>query len=217
MNDALTLPWQIQLSLAAGYATYMLAYRGIRSHHKPIDVAFLAIAFGLIATGALYLLPSDHPVFSAVAAFGVSMLAGLLWRAVGALWLGKALRYFDVSWANDDPSAWTSVTTQNSKIYLSQICVLTDRGEWLNCTDTSRFADEPFGPCVLGPTGDVSIYVTDEESADGTTSENAHVTNPEYGARMTYIPAGKVQRVAFRFKKRELPARRWWGLRRIRG
>src|SRR3546814_2103205 len=50
----LSLPWQIQVALGAGYLAYLVAYSGIRDHHKGIDVPFRAIAFGLVATLLLY-------------------------------------------------------------------------------------------------------------------------------------------------------------------
>jgi hypothetical protein len=49
--DLLALPWQVQLTLASGYAAYALAYSGIRAHHQTIDVAFATLVFGLVATG----------------------------------------------------------------------------------------------------------------------------------------------------------------------
>ena len=56
MPDALlNLPWQIQLSLASGYAAYLLCYVGIRAKHTAVDVTFLTLTFGLIATGVYFL------------------------------------------------------------------------------------------------------------------------------------------------------------------
>ena len=37
--ELLNLPWQIQVSLASGYAGYMLAYTGMRENHRTIDSA----------------------------------------------------------------------------------------------------------------------------------------------------------------------------------
>lgn len=46
----LNLPWQIQFSLASGYAAYLVANTGNREHHQPVDVAFSTLLFGLFAT-----------------------------------------------------------------------------------------------------------------------------------------------------------------------
>jgi len=52
----LNLPWNIQIALASGYAAYLLGYRGVRAAHKAIDIAFITLVFGLVATGVIVLL-----------------------------------------------------------------------------------------------------------------------------------------------------------------
>jgi len=80
----LSMPWEIQVALGSGYLAYALAYLGIRDHHKPIDTAFRAIAFGLCATSVLTLLPTTYGVWRIAAAVLVSVVSGALWRYWGA-------------------------------------------------------------------------------------------------------------------------------------
>lgn len=198
MPDLLSSPWQIQLALGSGYAAYLLAYMGRREHHKAIDTTFRTLAFGLVATVIISLL-TTLPVYVVVpAAFVPTILAGALWRKFGMTMYDWAVRKADVSWSDDTPTAWQSITVCNSKHFVSQISVQLEDGSWLRCIDTRRFEDSPFGPATFGSNGDVAIYVTDEESATGEDVDIGNVDEPYWGPRLTYIPASRIRRVALR-------------------
>ena len=193
------LPWQLQLALGAGYAAYIIAYSGIRDHHKGADIAFRSIAFGLVTPAAFAIMPAWVAWVQVAVAVTATVAAGLLWRFLGMAIVSNALRRFDVSWADDVPSAWTTVAIQNSRHRLSQIAVQMDDGSWLYCDDTSGFAVAPFGPCRFGLNGDVALYVTSEEDAAGTVTHHEAVQDAAWGDRITFVPASKVKRVALRY------------------
>jgi hypothetical protein len=199
MTDLLKLSWQIQLALGAGYAAYMLCYVGIREHHKPIDTTFKAVVFSLIASATLWLTREWTPIEAGATAFAASLAAGLLWRLVGINGFRTILRVRDVSWADDSPSAWHSLTSGNSRYRMSQISVLTDDNLWLTCDDVFEFDKDPFGPVLLGPTGDVALFITGEQPEGGTETPHKAVRFDGFGSRMTYIPASKIRRIAFRY------------------
>lgn len=194
----LSLPWQIQVALGCGYTAYILAYSGIRDHHKGIDTAFRATAFGLVATLVLFLTPDWRAPLAIMAAFMASVATGLIWRRWGVRALQSTLRGLDVSWADDMPSAWATIALQNNRHPVSQIAVHLDDGTWLNCADTRPFVDDPFGPCTMGANGDVALYVTQEIEPDGTSSDNPGIRHPSEGVRITYVPASRVRRVTIR-------------------
>lgn len=208
----LALPWHIQVALASGYLAYMLAYAGLRDHHKPVDTAFRAIAFGLVASAVLFVAPRDHPILSSLAAVALTVGAGVIWRLVGILATRQTLRALDVSWADDAPSAWATITASNSRYLVSQISVLTDDGVWLHCDQAGPFADDPFGPVVFGPNGDIGLYVTSEQKDDASAPLPHNAVRAEgFGSRLTYVPASRVKRVAIRHLPPEPSAvRRWW-------
>lgn len=197
-ENLLTLPWQIQVALGSGYAAYMLAYVGIRDHHKGVDVAFRAIAFGLLASATLYVTRTWPPLLGAVTAFIASVALGLGWRYFGIAHLRKALRRANISWADDTPTAWATIASANSQHKLTQVAVLMEDGTWLNCSKLGLFNDDPFGPCILGQVGDVALYVTDEVDAKGEVEKADTVRDPDYGVRLTYVPASKIKRIAVR-------------------
>ena len=193
----LVAPWQIQVALGSGYAAYMAAYTGIRAHHQGVDVTFRAIAFGLIATVVLMLVPIDRPVTAIVAAFGATLGAGLCWRRFGMHCWERSLRGGDISWGDDTPSAWVRMIS-DQRHYVSQISVLTKDDRWLRCDDTERFRDAPLGPCVLGTNGDIILYLTHVKDAEGT--REVQVLDEYHGARSTYIPVDEIRQVNIRRK-----------------
>lgn len=197
----LSLPWEIQIALGSGYLAYALAYLGIKDHHKPIDTAFRTIAFGLCATTVLALLPATYGFWRVTTAVLASLVSGALWRywiADGIQWL---IRKADLSWSDETPSAWSKITLHNSRTYVSQISIQLDDDSWLFCNDTRQFAEAPYGPCVLGPNGDVAIYATHKCRPGEEIVPDADVRDPYHGDKLTYVPAGKIRRVSLRMLK----------------
>jgi hypothetical protein len=113
----------------------------------------------------------------------------------------RALKAADICWIDDFPSALMSITTQE-KYYIRQISVQLDDQSWVHCNDASLFMNSPFGPCSIGESGDLGIYATSVELADGTIRALEGVRNEEWGDEITYIPAARVKRVGFRYSKR---------------
>lgn len=198
----LNLPWEIQLALGSGYAAYMLAYLGIREHHKAIDVTFRAIAFGLCTTAVLTLIPPQYGWKRIALAIAAAILSGVLWR----YWLGDGVQWLvrklNLSWADETPSAWSRITQHNRQFYYSQITVLLDDDSCVSCNDTRPFDAAPFGPCTLGPTGDVAMYVTHKAGATGGFEEVSRVRDEHQGDELTYIPASRIRKVKVRLMRR---------------
>ena len=211
----INLPWQIQLALGSGYASYLLSYTGIREHHKTADKTFLTLSFGLIATGTLAVLNSHLGfVLSGSIAFLLSCGSGIFWRKYGRVLFSSIIRRGDLSWSNDDPSALASLL-DDTRNNVSQIAVLTKDGDWLRCDDTDLFASSPFGPCKIGPNGDVALYMTHLQKKGEVEKKLNSTRDADFGDRMTYIPCDSIQRINFRFKavpSHRLKAGGFWGL-----
>jgi hypothetical protein len=198
VEELLKLSWQTQVALGSGYAAYMLAYVGIREHHKAVDVTFRAIVFGLAASLCLYLKPFNSAVWDSVVGATAALVAGIAWRYLGINSLRRVLRWANVSWADDTPTAWTTISSANSQHQLTQLSILMDDGTWLSCARVGDFNDAPFGPCVLGQTGDIALYVTQETELDKEPREQVTVRDDDYGVRLTYIPAARIKRISMR-------------------
>lgn len=195
----LNLPWKIQVALASGYAAYLLGYRGVRSAHKAIDTAFITLIFGLVATSVIVILDGKNIVLIISAAFVTTCISAILWRKFFSLWLHSLMHRFDITWANDDPSALATLSS-NSRYPLTQIAVELEDGTWLRCDDTAKFIGAPFGPVILGPKGDIAFYLTHQEAPGADAKELTSVRDPNYGDRITYIPANQIRRITFRHK-----------------
>jgi hypothetical protein len=197
MAEYANLPWQIQVSLASGYAAYMLAYLGMKESHRTIDTTFLVLAFGLIATGALWVLTDQPNLVAGVSAFVLTLTGAFLWRK----WGMDAVRWFfrltDMSWLNNDPSALATLT-RSTKYYVKQIGVELDDGTWLTCEDAAQFADAPFGPCAIGPSGDIGLYLTHIEKRGRKQKRLSTVRDSVHGDRITYIPATRIRQITVR-------------------
>lgn len=211
-HELLELPWKVQLVLASGYAGYLVAYAGIRSHHKAMDSAAISLIFGLIATLVMFLMggigrwpggagatDSLGTVISGAVAFAVTLLSAAVWRR----WLRVAWEEFlhsqRVSWSNDDPTALQTLSAGTTH-HVTQIAVLLDDGTWLCCDDTAAFRDAPYGPCLIGQSGDVAIYLTSIASAEADARPQPNVRNEHYGDLITYVPAARIRRITLRHR-----------------
>jgi hypothetical protein len=195
--DFLRLPWEIQVALASGYAAYALAYTGLRDRQRTIDIAFLSLVFSVPATIIFGVLTSKSPVITIPLAFVAAFGVALIWRKYLRPLMFPILKKFNVTWSDDDPSALATLSG-NSKFRITQIAVLLDDGTWLRCDDARKFSDAPFAPYLLGLNGDVALYLTHEETADGKVKTLATVRDPGYGDRITYVPSSHVKRITIR-------------------
>jgi hypothetical protein len=197
--DFLNLSWTVQVALASGYLAYAIAYAGLKNRHSTLDTAFITLAFSLVATTILYVLSLAGQIISSGAAVSASLAAGVAWRKWGRDTYRWAAREFDLSWANDDASALDSLTG-NTTNYLTQIAVQLDDGTWLRCDDTMKFSDAPHGPALIGPNGDIALYLTHEDAADGTSKEMKFTRDAYYGDLVTYVPASRIKLITLRHK-----------------
>lgn len=198
-TEWLLATWQLQVAIGSGYTAYMIAYIGIRSHHQPIDTTFRTIAFSVVSTAIMLWLSDLSQATVIAAAFGGTVLAGLLWRRFGmGLW-EAVLRFLDVSWADDTPSAWARMSA-DQRHYITQLSVLTTEGVRLRCQDAKQCSDLPLGPCVLGTNGDVLMYVTHIKRPGEEERESEHLRHGGYGARMTYLPTSAIKQLEVRRK-----------------
>jgi hypothetical protein len=197
--EFLKLPWEIQVALASGYAAYSLAYTGLRDRQRTIDVAFLSLVFSVPATLIFYFL--KFPAVSVPLAFVGAAATALVWRRFLRPLVFPILKKFDVTWSNDDPSALATLTG-DSKFGVTQIAVRLDDDRWLRCDDLRQFENAPFAPYVLGPNGDVALYLTHEETSDGELKLQSTVRDHNYGDRITYVPASRIKQIVIRHKSK---------------
>lgn len=223
------LPLHIQLALGSGYLAYLVAYAGIRQHHTPSEVIFRSIAFGMAATAIMLWAPNGpaildnwrHPFWRPALALTVTVVTGAFWRWRGMRWSRSALRKLNVSWTDDIPTAWLSITAIETNVSPTQIVVDLDSGRTLICEDTRPFTGAPFAPCVYGLDGSIAFYVTAERPAGGEWVERTEIRHGIEGDMLTYVPASAIKRVQLRLapssarrtgwrRSWSWPRWRWW-------
>lgn len=197
------LPWATVLTIASGYSGYFLAHQGNRSHHQTADITFGTLAFGFPAL----------VVFQSLQSLGQFPASGLLWSflgflasvATGAAWsrngrkrTDKLLRGLGATLSDDCPSAWAALGRDPS-IISKQLSIKLINGDIYLSEDLSEFRDMPHGPCTIGGSGDVILYVTHIRyagEADFEELDQGDVTL--WGREATYLPKEQIARVDIR-------------------
>ena len=201
-SSLLSLPWQIQFSLATGYAGYALAYTGIRSHHQTIDVAFRTLVFSAIATAVLGQSTTLEPHWAAAVAALVTIVCGILWRAAGRPLLRLALAELRLAHADDDPTVITRLSA-DSRHEVTQASITLVDGTELHCDSTADFRDAPISPIILGRDGSVGIYVTRSKApTDAGDVEHTQTRTANWGDRMTIVPSAQIRTLDLRYRRK---------------
>jgi hypothetical protein len=195
-NDLYNVSFAVQVSVVSGYLAYLIAYSGVRQHHTAADAVLKSFSFGIFAAATMRL-GYQHPIWTPVVASLMTVVAGICWRWFGMNLWNKWMRDAGVSWADDIPTAWISITAIRKDVRPSQIVVDIEGGRTLMCDDTRLFAKAPFEPCVFGLDGSIALYVT-SEYRDGNWIDHKDVSHPVDGDKLTYIPASCVKRVEIR-------------------
>lgn len=197
-TDLFKLSFTVQLAIGSGYLAYLIAYAGIRQHHTAADAILKSFVFGVI-TSATMLYGYQSKIWTPVVAFSLTIVAGILWRWRLMSWWRNLMRQSGVSWADDIPTAWLSVTATNTAYSPSQVAVETVDGRLLFCEDTRVYGDAHEGPVVFGLNGDVALYVTAERRPDGDWIEKDEIRHSSDGDLITYVPASQIKRVQLRY------------------
>lgn len=215
MDNFFQLSLDLQLALGAGYLGYLAAYTGVRAHHQQIDIAFLTVAFGLIATVTSSYIPPDCELLRILAACLLSVIAGLVWRKWVKGWVRKLLKLGGFAYTDDDPSVLTTIAADTLH-NVSQVKLVKTDGSELVCNDTAMFADAAIAPFIYGADGSVAMYVTHSyrRAANGEMLESVRTKtrNKDWGDNMTIVPASSVRQLELRFQRKAQSSRAGGGL-----
>lgn len=195
--DLFKLSFTVQLAVASGYLAYLIAYAGIRQHHTTADAVLKSFAFGILASALMT--HGYQSWLTPVIAFALSIVSGVLWRWVGMNAWAWITRKAGISWSDDIPTAWISVTATRTDASPSQVAVELTDGRILLCEDTRLYGDCHQGPVTFGLSGDVAMYVTDECRPNGEWIEKDDPRHADEGDLITYLPASQIKRVEVRY------------------
>lgn len=196
-TDLFKLSFAVQLAVASGYLAYLISYAGIRQHHTAADAILKSFAFGIIASAMMSY--GYQSIITPFIAFALTIAIGILWRWKGMSAWSDLARKAGISWSDDIPTAWLSITATRTDSSPSQVAVEMNDGRILFCDDTRLFGDCHQGPVTFGLSGDVAMYVTDECRPDGEWVAKDDPRHPDQGDLITYVPVSQIKRVELRY------------------
>lgn len=201
-HELLSLPWQVQVALASGFAGYLTAYSGQREGHRTVDVTFYTLLFGLAASAAYGFFAQELlQVPAGLSAFVTTVILGGIWRKWGCHFWSTVLTKLDVTHSDNAPSSLSSLTSRTD-VRLTGAAILLDDDTWLMCDDAQAFLSATHPVMSIGQTGDITMYVSATEGADGIVKTHKTVQDAYYGDRLTYVPANRIKRINLRYKKK---------------
>lgn len=198
--ELLNLPFGTLVVLGSGYIGYRLAYIGHDGPHGPADVVFISLSFAALAKAVMLIHGGSH-ILASIPAFAAVFLSALLWRLVLSPFFQERFRSSGMIDHDRGRNVWESMLMRTHLNVPTQVIVTLKNGRQLMCDDTQDFVSEPLGPCLFGPDGSVSLYVTAITSKDLTEWENADASDDGCGSAMTFIPAGEIERVRIRRRR----------------
>lgn len=202
MNDVqalLDLPLETLVVLAAGYAGYRIAYSGKDKSHRPIDIALISLAFGLVAKvlfGVVEVSEFNQIVRPIVAGLGAA-LSAVFWRKWGEGWAQYLLRASEISYSDGTVSAWETIIS-STRYKPSQLIVQKTNGSQLMCRSLNPYKSKPHGPCLYGEDGSIALYVTHYRADVSKKWEDIDVIDDDFGAVLTYIPSNRIDEIEIR-------------------
>ncbi|HEJ9423272.1 TPA: hypothetical protein SMO99_001395 [Proteus mirabilis] len=201
MFDAslLNLPWATLVTLTSGYIGYFIANVGLKEHHKPIEVTFSSLIFGLLSMMVYQAVMWSglNAWLATPPALLCAFICGVFWRRYGRKWMYKFLRDKDISWSDNTHSAWQRMFDQHG-YYISEGYVYLKDGTVLLSEHPGHFEGQPGGAFVLGAEKDVLMYVTHEKKLGNDKWLKKEVANKNWGVMATYIPADQIAMIRIR-------------------
>lgn len=200
LTELLSLPLDTIAVLAAGYLGYRLAYTGKDSSHSAVDTVFLSLVYALVAKLVLQsdqLLPQALRPVVLPLAIAAAVLVAAIWRKWGEREVSKALGRLGVSQSDRHNSAWDTILAYDN-LGLTTLVVRKTDGSQVRCWPLADFANERFGPCILGQDGSVALFITHFCTASDPTWIDDNPRTGQSGAAMTFIPVTQISEIEFR-------------------
>lgn len=188
----------LQVALGSGYLAYMIAYAGLRTHHKTMDAVFISLAFSSLGLIAFQALEKCGSVKSAFITFLVCVVTAVIWRSFGrSVWLW-IMNVLSVHREDGVYSPWDSIVQTDCRV--GQVSVHLKNGGILYLDDRRQFTDVPWKGLYLGSDGGIIMVVESEKTPEGKEEVRKGIVDTDWGTRLTYIPAQEIERVNIRMK-----------------
>lgn len=199
-SSLLNLPWEALVTLSCGYIGYFISTVGINDSHKPTEVTFSTLIFGMFSAMVYHAFVwagvDDWTATLPTVLYAVA--SGAYWRKYARAWMYRFLRKHDISWSDSSSSAWQSMFEQTD-FPVTEVLVFLKDGSVLRSLLSADFEQLPNGPLTLGNNGDITLYVThyrDNNSREWMKYDN--VMDKQSGNLATWIPRDQIVRMDIR-------------------
>lgn len=202
MNDLLSLPLYIQVTLGYGYLSYIIASQGRRKNEKTYDVVLSTILYSIPSFGTWKILEvfEIHVIPSLMFMLVASVFTGIFWRKYFRSFWFAFLNESRISTDDGNSNVWTKLI-QDTAITPTQIEVFLNNGKRLYCDDVQRFIDAPIPILQYDYEGNIALYVTHTKKEGKEYKPAKSLRNSSWGDMITYIPSSEITRVKIRYKK----------------
>lgn len=199
-------PIDVLVVLAAGYIGYKVAYTGKNKQHKPVDVIFISLAFGLFAqifygisnVALSQLVNVGVRQLSAAITILAALLVASFWRRYLEGWVRTLLRATDVSFSDGYLTALDTINA-STKFRPTQLVVWRTDGSQVMCDYLHPFENKPFGPCIIGEDGSVALYVNNIKYDKRDDWREVDPCDEHFGCAITYVPASQIANIQVRY------------------
>ncbi|PID66605.1 MAG: hypothetical protein CR975_02195 [Gammaproteobacteria bacterium] len=193
MQGLLDLPFQVQAVIVSGYIGYVIAHRDYRKTEKITDMWMMILIFGF-PTGLLLTIFDSALAYSSIV---IGPIIAFLWNKFGKKRFNELLRKAHISYETNEGDVWNTLATRKG-VTITQLTVTLKNGRKYHCSDTAKFQNEEFTPCLIDDDG-IAFYVDKFIDSQGKWSEDDE-TLGKMGSLITYFPRNDITLLEARFK-----------------
>lgn len=216
MDNLISLPFDLQMILVAGFLAFKVTVIGRGSVHTTEDFLLQVISFGTVARGMTMLIEfiSDLSVPSGASfligvpngrLFAVGLLTvllglviGMAWRRWLCAWVSAAMRGLKIYRDDHEHSAWATLTGTNAKLTVVQL-YLAD-GKILEAEFSGKEDELPMRPVTFNNDG-VAIFATTVYPADKSEPIPVERDPETFGYTVTYVPKDQIRQMDVSLKR----------------
>ncbi len=208
MDSLINLPFEIQVSLVAGYLAYKVYVAGRGAIHKTEDVILQVVVLGLagrLVAGALkawattaagprlQFPPEIDAVLLVLATLSASIALASYWRKHGNKQFSRAMNKLGIYNDDHEYTAWASLTNDKAKWTFIQVHLTDNR---ILESYFSSLPENPIGGDIVINDDGIVMYVTKIYGPDKAAEPaESYVIGTEGDMVATYVPRAKISQI----------------------
>lgn len=201
LEDLLSLPYEIQIALVAGYLGYKVTSIGKNRPHRTEDFLLQVLSFGLLSRAVVAAITWKFPFPDSIPSSGVialvaaatslvGVILGTLWRSNGEDVVRRIMGGLGVYRDDHEASVWQSI--MNTKATWTVLHIYLEDGTVLEA-NFGLMNPYPKVPVVVNEDG-IGVYLTGRYNAEGE-AVNWDITGNQDDVTFTFIPKDAIKRL----------------------